>query len=163
MSPKQKLAAWLGAGALATATTAITLYEGNILHAYKDPVGIWTACVGETSHVVTPGDIKPGARYTPEQCRERLYISMAQHAEPVMRCTAPALLTTGQKVAYLSFAFNVGGSAFCGSTLAKKARAGDVAGSCAELSRWTISAGRELPGLVKRRAAERAICEGRMP
>jgi GH24 family phage-related lysozyme (muramidase) len=30
---------------------------------------------------------------------------------------------------------------------------------CADLSRWTYSQGRQLKGLVKRRAAERALCE----
>lgn len=35
---------------------------------------------------------------------------------------------------------------------------GDLA---AELSRWVYAGGRKLQGLVKRRAAERAMCEGR--
>ncbi len=160
MTPKQKIAAWLGAAGLAVATTVIVQSEGFVTSAYRDPIGIWTACVGETAHVVTPGDIKPGAKFTQEQCRERLYISMAEHAEPVIRCTAPTVLTTGAKVAFLSFSFNVGGSKFCASTLAKKARNGDLRGACAELSRWTIAGGRELPGLVTRRAEERKICEG---
>jgi lysozyme len=159
MSPKQKLAAWLGAAGLVAATTVVVNSEGLVTSAYRDPIGIWTACVGETAYVVKVGDIKPGARFTPEQCRERLYISMADHAEPVVRCTIPAVLTTGQKVAFLSFAYNVGGAKFCASTLARKARAGDIAGSCAELSRWTQAGGRELKGLVTRRAEERRICE----
>ena len=56
-------------------------------------------------------------------------------------------------------AFNVGNARFCSSTLARKANAGDMAGACAELSRWTYAGGKPLPGLVKRRATERAICE----
>ena len=68
-------------------------------------------------------------------------------------------MTDGQKAAFLSFAFNVGAQKFCGSTLVKKANQGDMPGACAELSRWTYAGGRELPGLVKRRAAERALCE----
>jgi GH24 family phage-related lysozyme (muramidase) len=42
---------------------------------------------------------------------------------------------------------------------ARKANAGDMPGACAELSRWTRAGGNELPGLVKRRAAERELCE----
>lgn len=160
MTPKQKLLTWLGGAALATSVGVVTLYEGEVLTTYRDPIGIYTACVGETAYVVKPGDIKPGTTFTREQCRERLYLSLAEHAEPVIRCTAPAVLTDGQKVAFLSFSFNVGGAKFCASSLARKARAGDAHGSCAELSRWTLAGGRELPGLVKRRAAERRICEG---
>jgi lysozyme len=69
-------------------------------------------------------------------------------------------LTDGQKAAFLSFAFNVGNGNFCGSTLVRKANAGDMRGACAELSRWVYAGGKELPGLVRRRAAERAMCEG---
>ena len=43
--------------------------------------------------------------------------------------------------------------------LARKTNAGDLAGACAELSRWTYAGGRQLPGLIKRRAAEREMCE----
>ncbi|WP_370551208.1 lysozyme [Comamonas sp. CMM02] len=61
-----------------------------------------------------------------------------------------------------SFGFNVGEGegAFCKSTLVRKANAGDVQGACAELSRWTYADGKQLPGLVQRRAAERQMCEG---
>ena len=68
-------------------------------------------------------------------------------------------VSQGEFDALVSFAFNVGNKAFCDSTLARKANAGDMPGACAELSRWTRAGGRELPGLVKRRAAERELCE----
>lgn len=61
----------------------------------------------------------------------------------------------------MSFTFNVGGQALCNSTLAKRINAGQLPGACAELSKWVYSRGIKLPGLVKRREAERAICEGR--
>jgi lysozyme len=65
------------------------------------------------------------------------------------------------QAASVSFAYNVGAQAFCGSTMARKLRAGDMPGACAELSRWVYAKGELLPGLVRRRAAERAMCEGR--
>ena len=68
-------------------------------------------------------------------------------------------LTDGQKAAFLSFAFNVGNGAFCSSTLVRKANTGDMPGACSELSKWVYAGGKQLPGLVKRRAAERAMCE----
>ena len=69
------------------------------------------------------------------------------------------LLAASGVAAFLSFAFNVGNGAFCGSTLTRKANAGDMPGACAELSRWTYAGGKQMPGLVIRRAAERQLCE----
>ncbi len=69
-------------------------------------------------------------------------------------------LTDGQRAAFLSFAFNVGEGVLCKSTLVRKANAGDLQGACAELSRWTYAGGKQLPGLVQRRAVERQMCEG---
>jgi len=161
MTSRQKLAAWLGTAGLASACAFVGLYEGTVLKSYPDIIGVWTACTGETAYIVKPGDIKPGAKFTPEQCTERLALSLASHAEPVIRCTAPAVLTPGQKIAFLSFAYNVGGANFCASTLAKKARAGDLPGACRELSRWTMAGGKEVRGLVNRRAAERKLCEAK--
>jgi lysozyme len=54
---------------------------------------------------------------------------------------------------------NVGSDAACKSTLMRKLNMGDLAGACSELSRWTMAGGKVYPGLVRRRAAERALCE----
>lgn len=98
-----------------------------------------------------------GQTFTREQCEELLYKDLAKHADALQCIKAP--MTDGQKAAFLSFSFNVGSQAFCGSTLARKANADDMLGACAELSRWTLAGGKQLPGLVKRRAAERQLCE----
>ena len=95
-SSKQKLAAWLGSATLLASAAAFIMHgEGKVNQVYKDPVGILTACVGETAYVVTPGDIKLGNRFTDEQCDAALYRSMWAHAEPVIRCTNGAKLTSG--------------------------------------------------------------------
>jgi len=66
-----------------------------------------------------------------------------------------------EAAAFTSFTYNVGATAFCQSTLARKANSGDMPGACAEMSRWVYSDGEKLPGLVRRRAAERALCKGK--
>lgn len=169
MSAKTKLIAWLGAAAVAGAAGFITTQENTVLPAYQDPLGIWTACTGETKFVVTPGDIRRGAVFTKEQCTERLYESMWTHAEPVIKCTAPAVLTTGQKVAFLSLSYNMGGPSFCSLTfLLGKVKAGDVPGSCAAITRYVLAnrgtvdcriRSNNCYGIVLRREKERAICE----
>jgi lysozyme len=60
--------------------------------------------------------------------------------------------------AFLSFAYNVGTGAFCKSTMAKKANAGDLLGACNEFPKWNKAAGIVLPGLTTRRQDERALC-----
>jgi lysozyme len=63
-----------------------------------------------------------------------------------------------RRAALVSFAYNVGVTNLCGSTLVRKLNAGDTRGACNELSRWTRAKGIELPGLIKRREAERQMC-----
>jgi len=153
---RAKLAAKIGAGATALAIPLVMLYEGTVLQSYRDPIGIVTACVGHTGP-----ELRMGQRYTRQQCEDMLYGDLLKHAQALDCIKQP--MTDGQKAAFLSFAFNVGNKALCDSTLARKANAGDMAGACAELSRWTRAGGRELPGLVKRRAAERELCERGLP
>ncbi|MFG6915415.1 glycoside hydrolase family protein, partial [Burkholderia pseudomallei] len=71
-----------------------------------------------------------------------------------------------QLAAAVSFAYNVGARAYCNSTTAKRFNAGDLRGACRAINeaddgrpQWVTARGREMPGLVKRRADERAICE----
>ena len=152
MNDRSKLIAKIGAAAAALAISAVSFYESTVQRTYRDPIGIITACTGHTGP-----ELKMGQTFTREQCDDMLAKDLLEHAAALDCIKTP--LADGQKAAYLSFAFNVGTGAFCGSTLARKANAGDMRGACAELSRWTLAGGRELPGLVKRRAAERALCE----
>ena len=149
---RAKLAAKIGAGATALAVPLVMLYEGTVLQSYRDPINKITACTGHTGP-----ELRMGQRYTKEQCETMLYGDLLKHADALNCIKTP--LADNQKAAFLSFAFNVGNGAFCKSTLVRKANAGDLMGACAELSRWVIAGGRELPGLVKRRAAERELCE----
>ena len=60
--------------------------------------------------------------------------------------------------AYLSLAYNIGPTAFCGSTLVRKLNAGDYAGACQEILRWDKFKGQTLAGLTKRRQSEYLQC-----
>lgn len=152
--PRRSLVAVVGVAAAAILFAIVPQFEGTILgKPYVDPVGILTACTGHTGVDVTPGKF-----YTPEACKALLDNDLVDHAEGVLQCI-DVPLTKNQVAAFTSFAFNVGVRAFCKSTLAKLANLGDFVGACAELSKWVMAKGRVLPGLVKRRAAERALCE----
>lgn len=148
MQAKTKIAA----GAIGIAIPLVALWEGLSLTPYRDPVGIMTVCYGETHAEMR--------RYTKQECQLMLQESLAAHGVAITPCL-PDGLPAHVQAASLSFAYNVGASAFCKSTMARKLKAGDIPGACAELSRWVYAKGQMLPGLVKRRAAERAMCEGR--
>lgn len=81
-------------------------------------------------------------------------------AEDAVRSCVTVPLTQGEMDAYISLAFNIGGEAFCGSTLVKKLNAGDYRGACEEIKRWHFAGGKSLKGLVDRRAAEYRRCIG---
>jgi len=149
---KAKIAAGLGAAVVMLAAPLVAHWEGLSLTPYRDPVGILTVCYGETHAEMR--------RYTQQECQLMLQESLAAHGVAITPCL-PDGLPAHVQAASLSFAYNVGASAFCGSTMARKLKAGDIPGACAELSRWVYAKGQLLPGLVKRRAAERAMCEGR--
>ena len=153
---RAKLVAKIGAGATALAIPLIVHFEGYVPWVHRDPIGRLAACYGHDDQTMTPGK-----RFTAAECQAMLDQDLLKHAQALDCIKHP--LTDGQKAAFVSFAFNVGNKAFCDSTLARKANAGDMPGACAELSRWTRAGGRELPGLVKRRAAERELCERGLP
>lgn len=81
-------------------------------------------------------------------------------AEDAVRSCVTVPLTQGEMDAYTSLAFNIGGRAFCDSTLVKKLNAGDYRGACEEIKRWHFAGGKSLKGLVDRRAAEYRRCIG---
>lgn len=139
--------------ASALAVPMIGTHEGTINVGYRDPVGIPTSCTGHTGP-----EVVVGKRYSDAECARQLAEDAVEHGLDIAPCV-PADLPVETHAAFISFAFNVGAGKFCSSTLSRKARAGDLAGACAELSKWTRAGGQVLPGLVKRRKAERELCE----
>lgn len=142
----KKRAAWV-----AIATTCVAGFEGVRQVAYYDPVGIPTICFGETQGV------KMGDRKTMDECKSMLADSLMIANRGVDQCIK-APLSDYQRAALVSFTYNVGSGALCRSTLAKKMNAGDMIGGCNELSLWVYAKNVKLPGLVKRREAERQMC-----
>ncbi|MEV8518658.1 lysozyme [Dyella marensis] len=148
----------LVAGALAlllsTAAAFVQPWEGKKNDPYTDIAGVPTVCIGHT------GSDVQARHYSDAECDDLLKADLAKANSIVRRCITVAM-TTGQETALTSAAFNIGPSVVCGSTLARLANSGDWAGACAQLDRWVYAGGRRVDGLVRRRAAERALCEGR--
>ena len=69
-------------------------------------------------------------------------------------------VTQGQFDACVSLAYNIGVSAFRGSTLLRLLNASEYQAASDEFPRWNRTDGKVLPGLINRRAAERALFRG---
>jgi len=126
------------------------MFEGLRLDAYRCPAGVLTIGYGSTGSHVKAGMVIDEAE------ADRLLRGDVGRFEDgvnaiVGRCTQ------GQFDALVSFAFNLGLGALMSSTLLKRHKAGDFARAGDEFLRWTRGGGRVLPGLVKRRAAERDL------
>jgi lysozyme len=140
-----------GGALLLIAAKFIAPFEGLFTHAYLDPVGIPTICYGHIEGV------KLGQKMTKEECGKLLASDLPKYDARMMACIKRPI-SNNQHIAFLSFSYNVGTGAFCSSTLVRKLNAGDSVGACNQLPRWNRAGGRVLPGLVKRRAAERSLC-----
>lgn len=148
------LVALLGARAATLTVEQVAEFEGYVPQAYQDPVGIWTKCWGDTT------DVTPGKTYTFEQCLKSLNDHTVELASPVMRCI-PNLKDQHDKTvaAMVSMAYNIGPSAFCRSSVARYANAGDWERACKRMAEiYQTAKGQELPGLVKRRKLESELC-----
>lgn len=138
----------------AAALVGIALHEG------------WcaTACIPVTGDVPTIGfgtteGVKLGDKTTPPQALARALTDIQKFEGAIKRCvTVP--LHQHEYDAYTSLAYNIGSTAFCGSTLVKRLNAQDYPGACAEILRWDRFKGQPLTGLTKRRKQENAQCLG---
>lgn len=150
---RKTLVGIVGAASAALLLALVPQFEGKQNVGYNDPAGIATKCFGDTHGVVV------GKRYTDAECLASLNVQLIAHSEGVLRCTPGLKGHDDQLAAATSFAYNIGVSAYCRSSVAKRFKTGDLKGGCARMSLYNKAGGKVLPGLVRRRAAERALCE----
>lgn len=96
------------------------------------------------------------AGMTPADAEALLRQDLATVETGIVRL-CPVPLTDAQFSALVSLAYNIGLDALAGSTLRRLLLAGDITGAADQFPRWCRAGGRMLPGLVRRRAAERAL------
>ncbi|WP_422419104.1 lysozyme [Pseudomonas sp. GZD-222] len=128
----------------------IKSFEGLRLLAYRDAVGVWTIGYGATRGV------KAGMSITKEQA-ERMLLNDVQRFEPEVERLVQVPLTGNQWDALVSFTYNLGAANLESSTLLRLLNRGDYAGAAEQFPRWNKAGGKVLPGLVRRRAAERVL------
>lgn len=133
----------------------ITSFEDLVLTAYDDGVGVWTIGFGTT---VYPNGIRVKRG---DSCTKAQAMSFFQHDlrrfEAAVNQAVNVVINQNQFDALVSLAYNIGETAFKGSTLVKELNAGNYKAAADEFPKWNRGGGKVLRGLVRRRAAEREL------
>lgn len=132
----------------------IKSFEGLRLQAYRDAVGIWTIGYGTTRGV------QPGMKISEKEAEEFLQDDLARF-EKAINDAVKVSINDNQFSALVSFTYNVGSGALRSSTLLRLLNRGDIRGAANQFPRWNRAGGRVLPGLTRRRNAERALFLGK--
>jgi lysozyme len=135
-------------------TALVGGFEGLYCTAYPDKLahGLPTVCYGETEGVHL------GDTYTPEQCADMLAAKLPRYYSELQSCIPGVTLSDNEKAAYTSFAYNVGSGAFCHGSVSARLRKGDHKGACNAMLAYDMASGKHIPGLLRRRRAERDLC-----
>lgn len=154
----------------ATGLLGILSREDIKLAAYPDPVQGWALpTIGAGSTV----GVKKGDTITPLQAVQRTVREASEKELGIKRCLAGVPLYQREYDAYVRLAHNIGADAFCSSTVAARARAGDYAGACDAILMWDRAGPVKRPsdrcshpanttcrGLWRDRQETRALCLG---
>ena len=132
----------------------ITHFEGCELDAYLCPASVLTIGVGHTK------DVKEGDRITEAQARALLLEDLS-YFEDQVNAMVKIDLTQNQFDALVSWTFNLGSGNLKSSTLLNRINYGPISDVPFQIQRWNRANGEVLAGLVKRRAAEAALWEGK--
>lgn len=130
-------------------------FEGLNLTAYQDSAGVWTIGYGHTGP-----DVKRGLKIS-EQDADALLRDDLHAAEQAVARHVKVHLNQNEFDALVSLVYNIGAAAFRKSTALRRLNENDRVGAAETLTRFNkATIGGQLtalPGLTRRRAAERAL------
>lgn len=138
------------------ALALIKEFEGFEPEAYRDPVGVWTIGYGTTAGAGVGIVPKAGMRITEAEAEAYLRRALDKFAAQI-RPAIVGPIRPNEFGAFLSLAYNIGPTAFKGSTALRLFNAGDKLGAADALTWFNKAGGKTLAGLVRRREAERDL------
>jgi lysozyme len=133
----------------------IESFEGCRTEAYQDCSGIWTIGYGHTSSAGPPA-VEPGTTVSKPEALAILQTDVGNFSKGVEACLRVPL-NDEQFSALVSFAYNIGLTAFGKSSVLRAVNAGQFKAVPGLMAMWIKAGGRIVPGLVARRAAEAAL------
>ncbi len=134
----------------------IKSFEGLFLKPYLDPIKIPTIGFGTILYPNGKKVTMADSPITEAQAVEYLTWEVNEKSSGVEKLIKTPL-NDNEFGALVSFAYNVGTPALGGSTLLKMLNAGDKKGAAEQFVRWNKAGGKELPGLTRRRLAEKEL------
>jgi lysozyme len=142
----------------------LAIDEGYTSKAIPDPVlGTKVPTIGfGTTEGVKMTDVT-----TPPQAMQRTLADVGKYEGAVKRCVHVPLHQY-EYDAFINISYNIGGAAFCGSTIVKKVNALDYTGACNAILQWryvgdvdcSAPGNKSCPGLWKRRLRLNSQCLG---
>lgn len=129
---------------------------------YLCPANVWTIGWGSIRGL----DGNPVTRNTQpitEAQGEVLLARDLRHSEVAVTNSVRVPVTPNQYGALVSFVYNLGPGRLRSSTLLRKLNSGLYDEAADEFGKWIMAGGRPLPGLVRRREAEKALFLKREP
>jgi lysozyme len=157
LKPAQKTG--IATAVLVAGIAAITQFEGSRSMPYRDLGGVVTVCKGHTGP-----DVRMGESWSKAQCDAQDKIDLAKADAAVKSCT-DFPLSVNEQIAFNDFAYNVGGGAFCRSSMPALINVGQSKKACEVILKYVyvgkincVTAGRKCPGIVARRQWEFDKC-----
>lgn len=138
----------------------IKQFEGFSARPYLCPAGVPTIGYGATYYPDGRRVTMQDRPVTEADATAMLRAMLASYEAGIARYVQVPL-TQGQYDALVSFAYNLGLAALKSSTLLRLLNARNYAGAAAQFPRWNRAGGKVLPGLTRRREAERVMFLGR--
>ena len=136
----------------------IEQFEGCVLHAYQDVVGVWTIGYGFTGVLSDGRRIESGLVITQAEADSEMLVWLADRFEPPLnRLLGDAATTQDEFDAMGSLQWNIGVGAFAHTSVARDHVAGNHEAAADAFLLWNKAGGRVLPALTRRRTAERAL------
>jgi lysozyme len=131
-------------------------FEGLKLKPYLCPAGVWTIGYGSTGADITAKHPKVTAAWA----EARMQADAARFVREALRAS-PILAKHPDKLcAIADFCYNLGSARYRASTLRRRINEERWEEAGEELMKWVWGGGRKLPGLVRRRIAERELLLG---
>jgi lysozyme len=131
------------AAMLAIATPFVGSWEGTVTKPYKDPVGVWTVCTGETNVEMRT--------YTLAECEAMFGKSFKVYADKVTELSPGIENSPYEWAAHSSLAYNVGVPLYTKSSVRIKFNQGKRVEACRAIQLYNKAGGKVLTGLVYRR------------
>lgn len=134
----------------------IESFEGFSSKPYKDVAGIWTIGVGSI-YGIDGKRVKATHKHITKEEALQLMERDLKRTEVRLIQLVKVPVNQNQFAALCSFVYNVGSGAFQRSTARMKLNRGNYKGCADEFLRWKYAGKRAIPGLLRRRKAEREL------